>query len=205
MEEIKISSEFFDEIIDKVSNNLIRLNCNYLLNETGLDESKFQLLLVNQLMNKEINNVKIEIEKYISPGNRCDIYLNLERDHIFIELKYIRIPFLQITRKNDNKDLHLNKKLNLYHSVNNTILKMDITEILNLKNFNKFIKPTNIENNKSIDFYEPISKIMKNALEQVKRYATEFGNDFTMKKQNIYYIVIIGIGYTIIRSELNKI
>lgn len=205
MEEIKINSEFFDEIIDKVSNHLILLNCNYLLNDTGLDESKFQLLLMNQIMNKEINNIKIEIEKYISPGNRCDIYLNLERDHIFIELKYIRIPFLQITRKNDNKDLHLNKKLNLYHSVNNTILKMDITEILNLKNFNKFIKPTNIENNKSIDYYEPISKIMQNAIEQVKRYANEFGNDFTMKKQNIYYIVIIGIGYTIIRSELNKI
>jgi len=203
MEEIKINNEFFDEILNKISNQLIKLNCNrLLLNDNGLDESKFQLLLVNQLLNKEIPNLKIEMEKYISPGNRCDVYLNLDRDHFIIELKYIRIPFLELTKK-DDKDLYVNKKLKLYESTNNSILKMDKNEILSLNHFNKFIKPINIDQ-KPKEYYEPISKIMENGIEQVKKYANEF-NDFKMKKQNIYYLLIIGIGYKFIRSEINKI
>jgi len=110
--------------------------------------------------------------------------------------------FLKLKKK-DDKNLYVNKKLKLYESTNNSILKMDKNEILSLNHFNKFIKPINIDQ-KPKEYYEPISKIMENGIEQVKKYANEF-NDFKMKKQNIYYLLIIGIGYKFIRSEINKI
>lgn len=173
-------------------------------NGKGFSEFTLQLLLYNNfILLNEVSKTKftIELEKTLGVGKRCDIFIKTKDEIFIIELKYIKIPFLEITQKQFKPNMKTDYKSRnaLYKSIDNYLCTLDENQILGLKRFNVYIKKLE-DTNKNNDKYETISNCIKKGLEQVKEYAS---TQYTMiNPKNISYCVIIGIGFHILKSDV---
>jgi len=173
--------------------------------DKGLTELSLQLLLFNNIINQCNPEIETEIEKSIEGEKRCDIFIkNKRNDILIIEIKYIKIPFLENTIKDYDSSLRFYEKFALWGRINNEIKNMKRCEIDNLKRRTEFIKSTD---GTKIDKYQTIHSIMKNAEKQAEEYAKTFkSSDWRkVKVYNMYYIVITGIGFNLIKSPLFKL
>jgi len=165
----------------------------------GLSELSYHMILLTSLITQEeFKNKKfsVESEKYLDVGKRCDLYLkNINKDVLIIEIKYIRLPYLEITKKRiDKKDIQLAEKNKIYNDISEQLKKMDQIDIMKLKKFNYYKTPLN---NQPINYYDTICDETYKALDQSGEYAKiHYIN--TIKSKNkigeIYYCTIMGIG-----------
>lgn len=172
----------------------------------GITELSLQLLLFNNIINQCNNEIEPEIEKSIEGERRCDIFIkNKRNDILIIEIKYIKIPFLENTIKDYDSSLRFYEKFALWGRIDNEIKKMKRCEIDNLKRRTEFIKST--DGTKQVDKYQTIYSIMKGAEKQAEEYSKSFiSSDWRkVKVYNMYYIVIMGIGFNLIKSPLMKL
>jgi hypothetical protein len=208
------------ELIDHEFNNIIDLMIQKTLltldhlkprlldsdSNKGLTELSLQLLLFNNIINQCNPLFEIEIEKSIEGERRCDIFIkNKRNDVLIIEIKYIKIPFLENTIKDYVPTLKFYEKFALWGRINNEIKNMKKNEIDNLKRRTEFIKST--DGTKQIDKYQTIQSIMLNAEKQAEEYSKTFKSSDWRKINvyNMYYIVITGIGFNLIKSPLLKL
>lgn len=202
----------FDNIIDNIINDtkktLNLLGSRFLDPDAnkGLTELSLQLLLFNNFVNKENIGLEIiEIEKIIETGKRCDLYIKNKDNHILIiEIKYIKISYLEETRKAFNKETTILEKHSLWNKINNDIKKMENKDILKLKRWSDFVKSTKEYNPNK---YQSIEFIMDTALNQSENYSKILNNSDwrKIKQYKIHYMVIIGIGFNLIRSKIYDI
>jgi len=171
----------------------------------GLTELSLQLLLFNNIINQCNPQIETEIEKSIEGEKRCDIFIkNKRNDILIIEIKYIKIPFLENTIKDYVPTLKFYEKFALWGRINNEIKNMKRCEIDSLKRRTEFIKSND---GTKIDKYQTIHSIMLNAEKQAEEYSKTFkSSDWRkLKEYNMYYIVITGIGFNLIKSPLLKL
>jgi len=201
----------FDNIINNIINDTkktLNLLGSRLLDpdsNKGLTELSLQLLLFNNFIIKDFLDLEIEIEKSIEPGKRCDLYIKNKDNHILIiEIKYIKISYLEESRKSLNNDTTILEKHVLWDKINKNIEKMDDKEIFKLKRWSDFVKSTKEYN---VDKYQTIGFIMETALNQAENYSKILNtNDWRKKKQfKIHYMAIIGIGFNLMRSNIYDI
>ena len=202
----KLINRTLNKCIDLTNRTLTSLNNKGILFQSdsshGLSEFTIQLLMYNNFIHQAEHNNKsftLEIEKELSPGKRCDIFIKTKHnDILIIELKYIKISYLEITQKEYNESLSNREKYALYSRISTKINEMDVSKVLTLKRFMQFKKSlTDTPLDKS-DKYETIQKVLEDGLNQSKEYAKTQASIY----KHVYYCVIIGIGYTIIKSDL---
>jgi hypothetical protein len=174
-------------------------------NGKGFSEFTLQLLLYNNfILLNEFSKTKftIEIEKTLDVGKRCDIFIKTKDEIFIIELKYIKIPFLEITHKKFKPNMKTDYKARnaLYKTIDNHLCTLDEKQILELKRFNVYIKQLDDSNKNNDNKYETIGNCFKKGLEQVKEYAA---TQYTMiNPKKISYCVIIGLGFHILKSDV---
>lgn len=164
----------------------------------GLSEFSFQLLLYTTLLNQENKGIMITMEKVMEGKTRCDIFIKDEDDSVIIELKYIRLSYLRAVRTKYTKEPRAYQLLleNTYDTIKNNTKE----ELLKLYKWSEYLVSTKGIESKE-DKYETIKNVLDKAEIQANTYAKQYQNqDFRSKPS--YYIVIIGIGFRIIRGEL---
>ena len=172
----------------------------------GLSEFSFQLLLYTNLINQRLQGYTITLEKILEGYSRCDLFIrNDETNEVFIiELKYIRISYLKASRQqftNDGK-----KYQKVLEDVYSKIKDDSKEKLLTLLKWSEYIVSTKDNNTSVKEFkYEPIQKVLNKAEIQAMNYAKQYQNmlDWRTKQTKIYYLVIIGIGFRIIRGVMN--
>ena len=197
-------------IIDTTIHNVESQMKNYPLRflssdpNKGLSEFSFQLLLYTNFINQKLDKFTFTMEKIIEGKSRCDLFIKNDETNevIIIELKYIRISYLKPARQQYTKNEIAYQIIleNIYNKI-----KDDSTEkLLTLLKWSEYIVSTKDTTDKEIK-YETIKNVMDKAETQVKIYAKQYQNmlDWRTKQPKIYYLVIIGIGFRIIRGEMN--
>lgn len=168
----------------------------------GFSEFTLQILIYNNLLNQDNykeNKFKIEIEKPLTSTKRCDLFIKtIYNDILIIELKYIKISYLKLIHNEYKPEMTSNAKYVLYKKNALKIKEMNHNDILELKRFSEFKKSLTDKPLTNDQKYEPIENIFNDGLEQAKGYAKTQYN----KEINVYYCVIMGIGFSIIQSEL---
>ena len=202
----KLIDRIFKKCIEFTNTTLSSLNHNGVLLQSdssyGLSEININMLLFNNLiMQNEYKTSKsfmVDIEKNLSPGKRCDLFIKTKfNDILIIEVKYVKISFLEEIIKGYSDSQTLNEKLALYSKMSRKISglsKDEITQMKRLAVYNKSLTDKPLTNK-----YESIQEVLDNALIQAKGYAQ---TQSQYKFDNIYYCVVAGIGTTIIASDL---
>lgn len=171
----------------------------------GLNEFSFQLILYTNLIRNIPTKFTVIMEKIIEGRSRCDLFIknNTTNEILIIELKYIRISYLNASRiRFVNDEFKYQKILEDIYSK----IKDDNNEkLLKLLKWSEHIVSTK-DNKITKDIkYETINDILVKAEIQAKTYSKQYQNnlDWRTKQPKIYYMVIIGLGFRIIRGVLN--
>src|ERR1041385_6120489 len=138
----KLIDRIFKKCIEFTNTTLSSLNHNGVLLQSdssyGLSEININMLLFNNLiMQNEYKTSKsfmVDIEKNLSPGKRCDLFIKTKfNDILIIEVKYVKISFLEEIIKGYSDSQTLNEKLALYSKMSRKISGLSKDEITQMK------------------------------------------------------------------------
>jgi hypothetical protein len=169
----------------------------------GLNEFSFQLVFYTNLITYKLPKIIVQMEKVIEGHSRCDLLIKdvNTNEIVIIELKYIRLSFLKISRIHSTNDAFKFQKV--LEDIHNIIKHYTNAELLKLLKWSDYIVST--KDSVKEEKYEPIENILIKAETQAKTYAKQYQNnlDWRTKQPKIYYLAIIGIGFRIIKGPGN--
>jgi hypothetical protein len=153
----------------------------------GVTELGFKLSLLAGIS----EDLSVESERDVE-GGRIDLLLSDTESVLVIELKYLRVGFLEWTRMSPNTG-HKTKHLK-WKKANDTVAGLSPENVIKVRVREYYNQKETL---RSVD------AISKNATQQAERYCKalrEGGIHRLEEKKSLFYVVIIGIGKTVLSS-----
>lgn len=186
---------------DFVSKTLSLISPIELDGEKGVTEMGFKLIVLAFLSTRD--GYEVESERVVE-GGRMDIFVrDRHRGVLIIELKYVRIGFLSLS-KMPTSTPHTTKYAT-YKNVDEKVARMEYKDLLLL--INRRYTKTLDKNGKSTQQLsnESLSDIIDGANEQLGRYSKALltgGIRPVDKNTKIHSVVLVGIGRRVISTEV---
>jgi hypothetical protein len=192
---------FVNRLRDFVSKTLSLISTIELDGEKGVTEMGLKLIVLAFLSTRD--GYEVESERAVE-GGRMDIFVrDRHRGVLIIELKYVRIGFLALS-KMPTSTPHT-AKYAMYKNVDEKVARMEYKDLLLL--INRRYTKTLDKNGKSTQQLsnERLSDIIDGANEQLGRYSKALligGIRPVEKNTKIYSVVLVGIGRRVISTEV---